>query len=67
MSPSSGIAPKNLDRVRARIAYVLLAIFAGTVVLVVVDGALGQVGATVVGAEVILLRVVLGFYFAGRS
>ena len=67
MSPSSGIPPKNLDRVRARIAYVLLAIFAGTVVLVVVEGALGQVGATVVGAEVILLRAVLGFYFAGRS
>ncbi|MBV9096574.1 MAG: hypothetical protein JO079_00830 [Frankiaceae bacterium] len=63
MPPSSGIAPTDLDRVRARIVFVLLGIFAGTVVLVVALNAVGGAGATVVGAEVILLRAALGYYF----
>jgi len=67
MPKSSGISPTNLDRMRARIVYVLLGIFAGTVVLVVVLGALGEAAASVIGAEVILLRAALGYYFAGPS
>lgn len=67
MSSSSGISPSNLDRTRARIVYALLGIFAGTAALVIALGAFGEAGATIVGAEVILLRVALGYYFAGPS
>ncbi|MDQ1686341.1 MAG: hypothetical protein QOC82_3078 [Frankiaceae bacterium] len=65
-TPPSGISPTPLDQVRARVAYGLLGIFAGTVLLAFALGPPGQFGTTLIGAELVLLRAVLGFYFTRR-
>lgn len=63
-----------VENVRARIAYMLLVIFAGTILLTFVAAALGwaspsdirQFEAPIVSAEVSLLGAVMGFYYASR-
>lgn len=67
MSTPPGISPTPAEQIRARIAYLLLAIFAGTVALILVVGAgdIREVGAAIIAAEAGLLGTVLRSYFAG--
>jgi len=64
-----------MENVRARIAYVLLAIFAGTIGLTfgaaaghwAVPSDIRQFEAPIISAEVSLLGAVMGFYYASRK
>ena len=67
--------PTPVEKIRARIAYMLLWIFAGTIVLTFVAGASGwaspsdirQFAAPIISAEIGLLGAVTGFYYASRA
>ena len=61
--------PPSDDRVRARIAYSLLSIFAGTVGLAFVmsPGDIRQLGAALIAGQVCLLGAVMRSYFDDRD
>lgn len=75
MPTPPGTPPTSVASVRARIAYLLLSIFAGTIVLTFLAGALGwatpsdirQFAAPILTAQVSLLGAVMGFYYASRA